>query len=87
MNTFINLVKRFLEVRKTRGGVEASGGVKASLLPALDLLARPWAPASSFSSPAGSTRLLRQGLRRVIQDPRAIAKNGGLIVMLFFQTG
>ena len=74
----MNLVKRSLEVEGTRGGVEASGGVGASvgalLLLALDLFAGSWAPASSFSSPAGSTGVLTQGLRRVARDPGAIAK-------------
>ena len=45
MNTFMNLVKRSLEVKRTRGGVGASGGMRAlvgaSLLPALDLLTEP----------------------------------------------
>ena len=78
MNTFMNLVKRSLEVGGTRGGVEASGGVGASvralLLPALDLLAGPSAPPSLSSYLAGSTGVLTQGLRRVVRDPRAIAK-------------
>ena len=78
MNTFMNLVKRSSEVGGTRGGVGASGGVRASvgasLLPALDLLIGPLAPASLSSSPARLTRVLTQGLRRVVQDLEAIAK-------------
>ena len=77
MNTFMNLVKRSLEVGGTKGGVGASGGVEASVgassLPALDLLTKLW-PASSSSSPAGSAGVLTRGLRRVVQDPRAFAK-------------
>ena len=71
MNTFINLVKRSLEVGGTRGRVEASGGVRASSLPALDLSG---APASSSYSPGMSAGGLTQGLCRVVQDPGAIAK-------------
>ena len=48
MNTFMNLVKRSLEGRGTRDGVEASGGVGALSLPTSDL--PPWAPASSSCS-------------------------------------
>ena len=77
MNTFMNLVKRSLEVGVTRGGLEASGGVEASvgalLLPALDPLAGVWL-ASSSSSPARSTGVLTQGLRRVVRDLGAITK-------------
>ena len=74
MNTFMNLMKRSLEVGGTKGGVKASGRVKALLLPALDPLAGPWALASLSSSPAGSTGVLTQRLRQVVQDPGAIAK-------------
>ena len=87
MNTFMNLVKRSSEVGATRGRVEASGGVKASSLPALDLLAGTWAPASLSSSLAGLTGVLRQGLRQVVRDFGAIAKDGSLIVMLLFRMG
>ena len=51
--------------RRIRGGVVASGGVEALLLPALDPVAGPWTPASSFSSPAESTGMLTRELRRV----------------------
>ena len=71
MNTFMNLVKRSSEVG-AGGGVEASGGVGASSLPTLDPLAGPW-PASSSSSPAGSTGVLTRGLRQA-RDLGAIAK-------------
>ena len=77
MNTFINMVKRFLEVRGTRDRVGVFRGVRAlvetSLLLALDPFARPWAPASLSSSPAGLTGVLTQGLWQA-QDPGAIAK-------------
>ena len=75
MNTFMNLVKRSLEIGGIRGGVETSGGVGASLLPALDLLAGPLVPASSFSSPAKLTGVFTQELRQVVQDLGAIAKS------------
>ena len=55
-----------------RGGVEASRGVGALLLPASDLLVEPWGLASSSCSPVGSAGGLLRGLRRV-QDPGAIA--------------
>ena len=71
MNTFMNLVKRSLEVGGARGGVEASGGVGVSLLPALDL---PGAPASSSCSSGMSAGGLMQELCWVVRDPRAIAK-------------
>ena len=58
----------------TKGGVRASEGIGASLLPTLDPLAGPWAPASSFSSSAESTKVLIQGLRRIVRDLEAIAK-------------
>ena len=78
MNTFMNLVKRSLEVGGTKGGVEASGRVGASvgalLLPVLDLLAGSWVPASLSISLAGSTGVLTRGLRRMVQDLGAIAK-------------
>ena len=84
MNTFMNLIKRSSEVRVIKGGVEASGRVRASLLLAFDLPAGLWAPASSSSSSVKSTGMLTQKLRRLVQDPEAIAKDGDLIVMLFF---
>ena len=64
MITFMNMVKRSLEVGGTKGGVEASGGVGPSvrvlLLLALDFFAEHWAPASSSSSPVGLTKVLTQ---------------------------
>ena len=58
-----------------RGGVGASGGVRAlvgaSLLPALNPRTGPW-PASSSCSPVGSAGGLTWGLCRA-QDPGAIA--------------
>ena len=75
MNTFMNLVKRFLVEEGTRGGVGASGGVgalvEASSLPALNPRTGPW-PASSSYSPMGLAGGLTQGLRQA-QDPGAIA--------------
>ena len=79
MNTFINFVKRSLAGGGTRGGVRALGGVRASLLPASVF---PVAPASSSCSPGILARGLMQGLRRVVQDPGAIAKVKGLIVII-----
>ena len=75
----MNLMKRSLKVGGTRGGVGALRGVGASLLSALYLL--PWAPASSSCS-VGLTGGLMQGLRQVVQDPGAIAKDGGLNMIL-----
>ena len=74
----MNLVKRSLELSGTRGGVKALGGVEASLLLAFNLLS--WAPASSSCS-MESTRGLTRGLRRVVRDPGAIAKDRGLNVI------
>ena len=73
MNTFINLVKKSLEVWRTRGEVEASGGARALLLLALNLFTGPWVPVSLSSSPAGLTGVLTQGLRQA-RDSGAIAK-------------
>ena len=75
----MNLMKRSSEVGGIRGGVGALGGVGASLLPASDL--PPWAPASSSCS-VGSMGGLTQGLRWVVRDPGAIAKDGGLNMIL-----
>ena len=78
INTFMNLVKRSSKVGGTRGGVRASGGVKASigasLLPTLDLFARLWVLASSSSSSAKSTKVWTQSLRRIERDLEAITK-------------
>ena len=54
-----------------RDGVGASGGVEALLLQALDL--PPLEPISPSYS-VGLMGRLTQGLRRVVQDHRAIAK-------------
>ena len=75
----MNLVKRSSEVRRTRGRVGVLGGVGVSLLLTSDLL--PWAPTSSSYS-VGLTGGLTQLLRRVVQDPGTIAKDGGLNVIL-----
>ena len=77
----MNFVKRSL-VGRTRGRVIALGEVGASLLSALDPLARPWAPASSSSYPAGLIKVVTQGLRRVARDPGAITKDRSLNVIL-----
>ena len=77
IKTFINLVKRSLEVGGTRDGVGASKEVEASVgalsLPALDFLAELWLTSLS-NSPVGLAGVLTQGLRQVVQDLRAIAK-------------
>ena len=77
----MNFVKRS-SVKGTRGGVIALGSVGATLLPGLNHLAGPWAPASSSSSPVGLTGVVTQELRRVIRDLGAIAKDGGLNIIL-----
>ena len=61
-------MKRSLEV----GGTKSGWG--ASLLPVLDLPAGPWVMASSSSFLVGLTKVLTQGLRRVVRNPGAIAK-------------
>ena len=71
MNTFINLVKRSLVEEGIRGGVGASGGVEASLFPALNPQTGPW-PASLSCSLVGLAGELTQGLCQA-RDPRAIA--------------
>ena len=63
---------------RTKGRVEASGGVKALLLLTFDFLG---ARASSSSSMRLTERLM-QGLCWVVQDPRAIAKDDNLNVIL-----
>ena len=70
----MNLVKRSSEVGGTKGEVEASRRIGASLLLALDLLAGSWAPANSSSSPAESTGVLTRGLRWVVRDLGTITK-------------
>ena len=77
----MNFVKSSM-VGGMRGRVIATGRVKASLLPGLNLLARPWALASSSSFLAESTGVVTQGLRQVAQDLEAIAKDGSLNVIL-----
>ena len=71
----MNVVKRSLVEKRTRGGVKASGGVgalvRASSLPALNLWTEPW-PANSSYSPVRLAEGLTQGLRQA-QDPGAIA--------------
>ena len=93
MNAFMNFVNKFLAEGETRGGVwalekvgtlgqvGASGEVRASLLLALDLLAGPWAPASS-SCFVRLSKGLTQGIRWVIQNSGAIAKDESLNVIL-----
>ena len=77
MNTFINLVKRFLVGERTKGGVGASRKikalVKALLLPTLDFLARLWAPTSSCYFSTRLAKGLTQKLRQ-IPDLGAIVK-------------
>ena len=79
MNTFMNFVKRSLAGGGTRGGVEALGRVRASSLLTSDFFG---APASSSYSPGILVGGLTQGLHRVGRDPGAIAKDGGLNVIL-----
>ena len=62
-----------------RSRVEASGGVKASLLLALDLLCMP---ANSSCSPKMLAGRLMQELRWVMQDPGAIMEDKSLNVIL-----
>lgn len=40
MNAFMNFIKKFLVDRKTRGEIEAMGGVKALLLSTFNLFTR-----------------------------------------------
>ena len=51
MNTFINFVNKSLAKREMRDGMGALKRVGVLLLPALDLLAEPWAPISLSCSP------------------------------------
>ena len=74
MNTFINLVKKSLVKERTRGGVGASKGVRASVRASSFLALNPrtelWL-ASSSCSPVRSAKGLTRGLRRA-QNPGAI---------------
>ena len=78
MNNFMIFVKRFSAGGGTRGRVGALGQIGASLLPASDLLVMP---ASSSCSPRMLAGGLMQGLRRVVRNLGAIAKDGGLNVI------
>ena len=73
MNTFINFVNRSLAEGETKGGLEASGEIGALLLQVLDLIL-----ASLFCSPEMLAGGLTQKLCLVVQDPGAIARDGGL---------
>ena len=75
----MNFVNRSLAREETRSRVGASERVEASFLPTLDL---PGVPASSFYSPEMSAGGLKPELRRVVQDLGAIAKDGGLKIIL-----
>ena len=75
----MNFMKRSLEGGEMRGRVGASRGVGTSLLPVLDL--PPWAPASSSCS-MGLIERLTQGLRQVVGDSGAIAKDRDLNIIL-----
>ena len=74
-------MKKSLKQGGTRGVVEASGGVRASLLPASNLSAGFWVP-TSLSYSVRSIGGLTQDRRQVVQDSGAIAKDGGLNVIL-----
>ena len=76
MNTFIDFVNRSLAGEGTRGGVGDSEGVGALLLLVLNL-----APASSSCFLEMLAGGLTQELCRVVQDLRAIAKDGDLNVI------
>ena len=69
-------MKRSSAGGRIRDRLGVSGGVKSLSLPALDL-----APASLSCSLGILAKRLTQGLRRVVQDPGAIAKIGGLNVI------
>ena len=64
----MNFVKRCLAGGKMKGGVKVSGGVGASLLPALDLM-----PTSLSCSPRMLIERLTWELSQVVQNPGAIA--------------
>ena len=70
-------MKKSLEKRGTRGGIRNSGGVRALLLLASDLV-----PASLSCFLGMSTRELMQGLRQAVQDPWAIAMKGLNMILL-----
>ena len=82
MNTFMNLVTRFLVKEETKGGIGVSGWIKvlirALLLLILNFLARFW-PASLSCFLIKLARKLIQKLRQV-QNLVAIAKDGSLII-------
>ena len=67
----MNFVKKS-SMGETRGGIRASRGVRALLLPTSDLPTGPWGLASSSCSSVGSAKGLLQELRQA-QDPGAIA--------------
>ena len=75
MNTFMNFVNRFLTGGETRDRMGALREIRASLLPASD-----FAPASLSCSLGMSDRGLTQGLCRLVQDLKAIAKERSLNV-------
>ena len=75
----MNFVKKFLAGGGTRGGMGALRGGGASLLPTSDLSG---APVCSSCFPKMLAGGLTQGLRRIVRDPGAIAKDGGLNVIL-----
>ena len=77
MNTCINFVKKSSAGKATRGEVEVLGEVGALLLPASD-----FTPASSSCFLGMLAGGLTQRLRQMMQDLGAIAKNGGLNVIL-----
>ena len=62
--------------------MKASKVIGVSSFPTLDLLTGPWAMASSSSFLAELAGILTQKLYRVMQDPKAIAKDGGLNMIL-----
>ena len=61
-------MKRFSVEKRTKGGIEASGGIRALVrtlsLSILNLLTGPWPPSLSCS-PVGLAGGLMQGLRQV----------------------
>ena len=75
----MNLVKRSLKVGGTRGEIGALGEIKASLLTALNL---PLWVLASLSCFMGLTGGLTRELYWVVRGLGAIAKDGGLNVIL-----